>query len=41
MAGINFNLPSINSLIGLAISLVILFFVVKMLPENVRSFFRV
>lgn len=35
-----FNLPSINQLITLAIALVILTFVLKMMPENVKSLFR-
>jgi hypothetical protein len=36
-----FKLPSITQLITLALALFVLFFVLRMLPENVKSFFRV
>lgn len=35
------KLPSINQLVSMAIAIAILFFLVKLLPENVRQFFRV
>jgi hypothetical protein len=39
MAALRF--PSVNQLITLAIAMVILFFVLKLLPENIRALFRV
>lgn len=36
-----FEMPSGNQLITLAIGLAILSFVAKLLPENIRSIFRV
>jgi len=36
-----FKVPSINNLISMAIAIVILFFLVKLLPENIRQWFRV
>jgi hypothetical protein len=35
------KMPSVNQLISLGIALVILFFILKMMPESVRSLFRV
>jgi len=36
-----FKIPTVNELIALAIGLVIISFVAKLLPENVKSLFRV
>lgn len=36
-----FKLPSLNQLVTLAIALVILFFLIKLLPESVKGLFRV
>jgi len=36
-----FKIPSINQLITLSIALFVLFFVLRMLPDSVKSFFRV
>lgn len=36
-----FKIPTINQLISMAIAIVILFFLVKLLPETVRQWFRV
>lgn len=36
-----FSFPSINGLINMAIAIVILFIVVRFLPENIKGFFRV
>jgi len=41
MASIGLKVPSVNQLITLAIALVVLFFIVKFLPENIKGFFRV
>ncbi len=41
MAGMDLKVPSINQLMQMAIAIVILFFVVKMLPEAVKQWFRV
>lgn len=41
MAGVSLRFPSLNQLITLAIAMVILFFILKLLPENVRALFRV
>lgn len=41
MAGLSLKFPSINQLITLAIAMVILFFIVKLLPESVKQWFRV
>lgn len=35
------KLPTINQLISMAIAIAILFFVVKLLPETVKQWFRV
>ena len=36
-----FKIPTINQLITLAIALLVLFFVLKLMPENVKGLFRV
>ncbi len=36
-----FKIPSINQLISMAIAIVILFFLVKLLPENLKQWFKV
>ncbi|MHC4397821.1 MAG: hypothetical protein ACYS1A_19425 [Planctomycetota bacterium] len=41
MAGLNVKLPSVNQLITIAITLAVLFFILRLLPENVRTWFRV
>jgi len=41
MAGLGLKLPSLNQLITLAIALVVLMFVLKLLPENIKTLFRV
>ena len=41
MAALGLKLPSINQLITLAIAMVILFFIIKLLPESVKVWFRV
>jgi len=41
MAGVSLRFPSLNQLITLAIAMVILFFLLKLAPESVRSLFRV
>lgn len=43
MAGLNFKLPTPNQLLGTAITLVVLFFIVRVLPipENIKTLFRV
>jgi len=41
MAAISPRLPSINQLITLAIAMVILFVILRFLPENVKTWFRV
>ena len=38
---VELKVPSINQLITLAIALVVLFFVVGVMPESVKKFFRV
>ncbi len=38
---VQFKVPSLNQLITLAIALIVLFFLLKLLPENVRALFRV
>jgi len=35
------KLPSFQQLISMAIAIAILFFLIKLLPENIRQFFRV
>jgi len=35
------KLPTINQLISMAIAIVLLFFVIRMLPEQVKTWFRV
>lgn len=41
MAGVSLSFPSLNQLITLAIAMMILFFLLKLAPESVRSLFRV
>ncbi len=41
MAQVGLKLPTVNQLIATAITLAILAFVVKLLPPNVQSFFRI
>ena len=41
MANVGIKLPTVNQLIATAITLAILAFVVKLLPPNVQSFFRI
>ncbi len=41
MAQVGLKLPTMNQLIATAITLAILAFVVKLLPPNVQSFFRI
>ncbi len=41
MAGLQLKVPSINQLITLAIALVVLFFALKFVAENVKRLFRV
>ncbi len=36
-----FKLPTFNELIALAIGLAIIAFIAKLLPENVKSLFRI
>jgi len=38
---VDIKLPNLNQLITLAIALIILMFVLKLLPENVKTLFRV
>jgi len=35
------KVPSVNQLITLAIAMLVLSFVMKLLPENIRSLFRI
>ncbi len=41
MAQVGIKLPTLNQIIATAITLAILAFVVKMLPANVQTFFRI
>ena len=41
MAALGIKFPSVNQLVSMAIAIVILFFLVKLLPEQVRGLFRV
>ena len=41
MAGLQLKVPSINQIITLAIAMVVLFFILKMMPETVKTLFRV
>lgn len=41
MAGVSLKFPSVNQLITLAIAMAILFFLLKLAPESVKSLFRV
>ncbi len=41
MAQVGLKLPTVNQLIATAITLAILAFVIKLLPPNVQSFFRI
>jgi len=41
MAAVSLKLPSLNQLITLAIAMAVLFFLLKLAPESVRSLFRV
>lgn len=41
MAGLSLRFPSLNQLITLGIALVILFFVLRFLPESIKGLFRV
>ncbi len=36
-----FKVPTINQLVSMAIAIAILFFLVKLLPETVKQWFRV
>ncbi len=35
------SLPTLNGLLNMAIAIVIIFLIAKMLPENIKGFFRV
>ena len=41
MAGLQLKVPSINQLVTLSIALVVLFFILKIMPEQVKTLFRV
>lgn len=41
MGAFNIKFPTLNQLVSMAIAIAILFFIVKLLPESVRSWFRV
>jgi len=41
MADVSLKFPNVNQLLTLAIAMMILFFLLKLAPESVRSLFRV
>ena len=41
MAGLSLRIPSINSIVTLAVTLAALLFLLRLMPENIKQWFRV